>query len=140
MIASAFQIPSRVIGEAPVGRANIFGLCAGQRLDRLRAAGYVIEHPLLSSFALGAFQLDVTVGVIFQFVSVMKQLLGGVEAGHTDVFLVAAVSPGLRRQPPSDDKKSGFDAVRIEHADQTRPGMLPFAAEQNVWPRTVIEG
>ena len=73
MIALPLEIAPRIVGDNPIRRPQITRLRAGYRLDRLRPAIHVTEHPLLASFPLRTAQFDVAIRMIFQFIPVLDE-------------------------------------------------------------------
>src|ERR1019366_4032447 len=139
VIALPFEVAAGIIGNAPYRRTEGVRLGAGDRLDRVRAAIHVADHPLLSPFPLRAAQFDMAPGVVFQFVAATHYLLGGVDAGDSDILFVTRFSPGLRRESPSDDKKCGLDAIVVEHVQQARASVI-LGAKQDIGSRAVVKG
>src|SRR5207253_5350624 len=85
-------------------------------------------------------QLQMTVGMVFQFVAAPDQLLCCVKAANADVFLMPGFAPRLGRKSPADHKKCRLHAILIQDIDQPLSRMRSLAAEQDIWPGTIVKG
>src|SRR5256885_12909797 len=74
LVTPVLEITSRILRQDPIWGTDIFGAHAAHGLDHLCAAVHIAYHPWLAFFPLCRAQIEMAVGVVFDLVTVFKQL------------------------------------------------------------------